>query len=613
MSTDGDQSDREAEIRAIVQDELEKQDELVSGTVPISRRDVLKGGTALGIGGVLGAGLTSSGAVGQAEAAASGQVGTSDKRVDVYGNVVDANSASIANDVNAGSVSTDELNNEQHVDPGESVQAAADALPAGTLGESDSGGGKLVLEAGDHDVSAEAPITLPAGATVEAAGEKATKVINTSANDTFVRDNSGGTTNPDRVVIRDLQLVSDGSAGVGIRFNNVHNWYIENVNVHGHSQAFHMTAAWLGTIVDCRTKNNGQTGTFDRGADGDTNAIRINSGSFHDDGPMLFEDGHGIFIQGGSFEHDGVVNIELGGRNRNMNGVTIRDCYFENAGVDAPYIRAGDSATYSNAVQSLLVEGCEFNTNSPHIEADLVTGLTIRDNLVDGGNPSFDFKSNCTDVEIEENTFGSNTQTVANASTDALVNEYDFSQFNGRLQEAFNQINADAVLKIDQPIATDSAGGYTLGTAGVTIRGQGYSTYINGRGGSALIIQANDVTIENVRLYNNNGGGGGDVLDIQGDDCHISNVWITESDGHGLTVGDTYNGGTVTGLTVPAGATIGNSSINIGGNGWAVTGSSIQTGRILLNSVSNNCAVSGCRVSNGVTNNGTGNVTAAIA
>lgn len=77
----------------------------------------------------------------------------------------------------------------------------------------------------------------------------------------------------------------------------------------------------------------------------------------------------------------------------------------------------------------------------------------------------------------------------------------------------------------------------TISTAGLTIEGTGYGTYIDGGSGHAIRVSESDVTVRNLRV-STTAGGGNSFRPIYGDSAAVSmtveNVTIVESDDAGI-------------------------------------------------------------------------------
>lgn len=156
MSTE-EPDDLEAKVRAIVNDELEKQDQN-DGSVSMSRRGLLAGALGLGVGG---AGLGSYGTqrVAAQDSTTGGYIGTESNPVgtihadsihtevldelDIQGKDISVASADVTNGVSAASVSTGEINAELYPQTASEIKTALEDSPDGT---------NIVLPQGEFDI-----------------------------------------------------------------------------------------------------------------------------------------------------------------------------------------------------------------------------------------------------------------------------------------------------------------------------------------------------------------------------------------------------------------------------------------------------------------------------
>jgi len=143
----------------------------------------------------------------------------------------------------------------------------------------------------------------------------------------------------------------------------------------------------------------------------------------------------------------------------------------------------------------------------------------------------------------------------------------------------------------------------TIDTDGLTVRGSGFNTLIDGGTASmAIRVNAEDVTVEHLRTETTNGAGGHPGMQIFGDRATARGIYCRESDTGGIlceddTVADaTIVGCIVNGLQSGSNITVGRrgliagcTSIDAGSMGYNLLGANCM----VVNSVSRNAAQDG--------------------
>ena len=234
---------------------------------------------------------------------------------------------------NLASVDTGEINTTRHAETvAEAGQIIADTTV--NIGNADQGGLKITLPSGVLSPdAADLPLTLKEGFVIEGQGNKATQIEPPAgyAGNVIEYDASGEGKAATRVVLRDLSIFGDGTAGsVGVYLNNAHKWRIEGCKINGFGVNLDARASFNGEVVSSIISGSvSDNVSLSKTSDAATNGIVFLGGNIQNAGVngIFAQQVNGLHIYGTRIEK----SAEYGVRTTTSSAIDI-EAYFESNG-----------------------------------------------------------------------------------------------------------------------------------------------------------------------------------------------------------------------------------------------------------------------------------------
>lgn len=588
MSTDEASDLSEDEIRAIVQDELEGRESLTSGTVPVSRRGLLKGGAAVGIGALGGSVLGNSGSGRVSAQTAAGQVGTDSNRVDVLANLVDATS-----------VSTAEVNDVIYVSDIQNLQTEIDNAPSGSL---------IILEGPQSVSDSILPITLREDLSYQGygIGDDGT-VIDASGvtSRIFEADQSGEANDSDYIHLRDIAVVGDKTGGTGIYLQNIHRWRLTDCRFEKLQVGVEAVGSYIGTLDGAVCKDNVSHGLHARQGSYRTNALRVFGGGYLENGGngIRAENLWQLNVNGPDIEYNDAEGIFTDA----VSGADI-SAYFEINGQDmaegAHVSLSPDTANHGvtagvNLSGSFFsLDGNQHSTSGTAVRLGYVNGVRIGNcRFASNGGTTYGIElgGRMRNVEIKKNSYDTAITHSVNAPTDGSairqteVNDgtwrtsafYDGRDAGFALASMSNALGNNVLTNPENSLTVEISAGFTASDdvaidgdnfpAGTVFRSPAYrNVQLDASTDGAAIVQLtrNHQVLRDISVDGSAATSAG--VEISAPKCKVQDVEIVAAGSNGGIVVNSYHG-EIRGCMCISGS-IDGEDIDINGNNCRVYG-----------------------------------------